>query len=154
MPRVMTLVPFLVLQNSKFSLSTPFSCFGNWIRLTTDVRTTGGSLPVFLGAIALRGEASVLAESMSMSVARSRVKKFQLATSLGEEVFTDGGIFACNATFFTFLAVSSELHGSLPPGLVSLCLLWFLFSSEKILAFSRPFNSLRVTVYDVPYRAL
>jgi hypothetical protein len=30
-----------VLRNSKFSLTTPFSCFCNWIRLTADVTTIG-----------------------------------------------------------------------------------------------------------------
>jgi hypothetical protein len=39
---VMTLVPFLVLRNSKFSLTTLFSCFCSRISLTADVRTIGG----------------------------------------------------------------------------------------------------------------
>jgi hypothetical protein len=43
---VMTLVPFLVLRNSKSSLTTPFSCFCSWIRLTADIRIIGGGLPV------------------------------------------------------------------------------------------------------------
>jgi hypothetical protein len=41
MPLVMTLVPFLVLRNSKSSLTTPFSCFCSWIRLTANVRIIG-----------------------------------------------------------------------------------------------------------------
>jgi hypothetical protein len=61
---MITLAPFLVLRNSKLSLTTPFSCFYNWIRLTADVRTTGGSRPVFTGAAASCGVASVLAESV------------------------------------------------------------------------------------------
>jgi hypothetical protein len=48
---VVTLVPFLVLWNSKFSLTTRFSCFCNWIRLRADVRTIGGGRPVLAGAV-------------------------------------------------------------------------------------------------------
>jgi hypothetical protein len=54
---VMTLVPFLVLQNSKFSLTTPFSCFCNWIRLMSDVRIIGGGRTVLTGAVASRVQA-------------------------------------------------------------------------------------------------
>jgi hypothetical protein len=80
---VMSLVLFLVLWNSKFSLTTPFSCFCNWIRLTADVRTIRGGRPVLAGAVASCGEASVSAESVSMSDAWRRLKIFQLAISLG-----------------------------------------------------------------------
>jgi hypothetical protein len=62
---VMTLVPFLVLRNSKFSLTTALSCFCNWIRLTADVRIIGGGRPVLVGAVASLGEDSVLAESVA-----------------------------------------------------------------------------------------
>jgi hypothetical protein len=78
---VITLVPFLVLRNSKFSLTTPFSCFCSRIRLTADVRTIGGGRPGLAGAAASRGVASVLAESVSMSDARGGAKKFRVATS-------------------------------------------------------------------------
>jgi hypothetical protein len=42
----------------------------------TDVRTTGGGLPVFIVAVGSRGEVSVLMESVSMPVIRRGVKKF------------------------------------------------------------------------------
>jgi hypothetical protein len=80
---VMTLVPFLVLRNSKFSLTTPFSCFCSRIRLMVGVRTIGGGRPGLAGVAASHGVASVLVESVSMSDARSGAKKFQVATSLG-----------------------------------------------------------------------
>jgi hypothetical protein len=47
MALVMTLVPFLVLRNSNFSLTTLYSCFCNWIRL---VRIIGGGIPVSAGS--------------------------------------------------------------------------------------------------------
>jgi hypothetical protein len=85
---VMTLVPFFfVLRNSKFSLTTPFSCFCSRIRLTEDVRTIGDGRPGLEGAAALRGVASVLVESVSMSDAQSGAKKFGVATSLGGRVY-------------------------------------------------------------------
>jgi hypothetical protein len=71
---VMNLVPFFVLRNYKPSLITPFSCFCSWIRLTADVSIIGGGLPVFPGAVVLRDEASVPAESISISAARSGAK--------------------------------------------------------------------------------
>jgi hypothetical protein len=80
---VMTLVPFLVLRNSEFSLTTHFNCFCSTIRLTVDFRTIGGGRPVLAGTVASRGEASVLVESVSMSHAWSGAKKFRMATSLG-----------------------------------------------------------------------
>jgi hypothetical protein len=80
---VMTLVPFLVLRNSKFSLAKLFSCFCSKIRLTADVRTIGGGRPGLAEPAVSRGVALVLVESVSMSDARSGAKKFQVATSLG-----------------------------------------------------------------------
>jgi hypothetical protein len=80
---VMTLVPILLLRNSKFSRTTRFSYFCSRMRLTADVRTIGGGRPVLAGAVASRGEDSVLAESVSTSHARSGAKKFRVATSLG-----------------------------------------------------------------------
>jgi hypothetical protein len=56
---LMTLVPFHVLRNSKFSLTTPFSCFCSRIRMTADVRTIGGGRPGLAGVAASRGVASV-----------------------------------------------------------------------------------------------
>jgi hypothetical protein len=70
-----------VLRNSKFSLTSLFSCFCNWIRLTEDVRPIGGGRPVLTGAVGSPGEAS-LAESVSMLHVRSGSKKFRMATSL------------------------------------------------------------------------
>jgi hypothetical protein len=80
---VMTLVPFHVLRNWKFSLTTHFSCFCSRIRLTADVRIIGGGRPGLAGAAVSRGVTSVLVESVSMSDARSGAKKFRVATSLG-----------------------------------------------------------------------
>jgi hypothetical protein len=76
---VMTLVPFLVLWNSKYPLTTIFI---NKISLTAVVRTIGDSRPFLVGAAASRGVASVLVESVSMSDARSGAKEFRVATSL------------------------------------------------------------------------
>jgi hypothetical protein len=91
---VISLVPFLVLRISKFSLTTPFSYFCSRIRLTADVRTLGGGIPGLAGAAASRGVASVLVVSMSMSDARSGAKNFRVATNLG------GVSTAENAAFF------------------------------------------------------
>jgi hypothetical protein len=77
--------------------------------LTADFRIIGVSLPVLLGAVTSRGEALVLAESVSMSVTWSGAKKFQVMISLVEEVFTGGGVLVCSATFFTVLAVTLVL---------------------------------------------
>jgi hypothetical protein len=51
--------------------------------LTTGVRTIGGGRRVLARAVASRGQASVFAESVFMSHARSGEKKFRDATSLG-----------------------------------------------------------------------
>jgi hypothetical protein len=80
---VMTLVPFLVLRNSQFPPTTPFSCFCSRIRLTADVRTIEGGQLGLAGVAASRGVASVLVESVSMSDARSGAKEFWVVTSLG-----------------------------------------------------------------------
>jgi hypothetical protein len=89
----MTLSPFLVLRNSKFSLTTPFNCFCSRIRLTADVRTIGGGRPGLAGAAASHGVASVLVESVSMSDALSGAKKFRVATSLEGRVYGDPRYF-------------------------------------------------------------
>jgi hypothetical protein len=66
MTLVMTLVLFLVLQNSKFSLTTLCSCFCSGIRLAVDVRIVGGGLPVLLGTASTFEVASVKEASVSM----------------------------------------------------------------------------------------
>jgi hypothetical protein len=48
-PSVTILVPFLVLQNSKFPLTSSVSCFCNLIRFVCVVSTIGGGLPAWLG---------------------------------------------------------------------------------------------------------
>jgi hypothetical protein len=83
MPLVMTLVPFLVLRNSKFYLTTFFSCSCNCIRLVVDVRIVGGGLPVLPGTASSFEVTSVPEASVSMSAALRRAKKFQVTTSLG-----------------------------------------------------------------------
>jgi hypothetical protein len=64
---VMTLVPFLLLRNSKFPLTTLYSCFCNGIRLVVDVRIIGGGLPVLPGTASSFEFASVPEASVSMS---------------------------------------------------------------------------------------
>jgi hypothetical protein len=70
-----------VLRNSKSSLTTLVSCFCSWIRLTADVRIIGVGLPVFPGGVSLHDVASLLAESVSISVVRSGAKKLRVTTS-------------------------------------------------------------------------
>jgi hypothetical protein len=53
------------------------------MRLTADVKIFGGGLFVFPGAVALHDEASLPAESVSISAARSGEKKLLVATSFG-----------------------------------------------------------------------
>jgi hypothetical protein len=100
---VVTLVPFLVLRNSKVLLTKVFSCFCSRIRLTADVRTIGGGRPGLAGAAASRGVATVLAEIVSMSDARSGIKNFRVSTSLR------GVSTAAHAAFFEVGAVSFVL---------------------------------------------
>jgi hypothetical protein len=45
-----TLVPFLVLRNSKFCWATPFICFCSWMRLAAKVNIIGGGRPSSPGA--------------------------------------------------------------------------------------------------------
>jgi hypothetical protein len=49
MPLMITLVPFLVVRNSKSPLTAHFSCFCSWIGLTADVRTIGAVYLLSLG---------------------------------------------------------------------------------------------------------
>jgi hypothetical protein len=142
---VMTFVPFLVLRNLKFSLTTPFSCSYNWIRLTADVRTIGGRRPGLAGAAALRGMASVLVESVSMSDAGSGAKKFRVATSLG------GVSTAVHAAFFevgalSFVLCRLRLRTSLTPSSWVAADFGVLDWTAEVLAFSTAFNSCRATV--------
>jgi hypothetical protein len=80
MSLVRTLVPFLVLRNSKSSLTTFYTCFWNWMKLTADLRIIGGGLSLFPGAVALQDEASLPADSVFISVAQSEAKKLGTAT--------------------------------------------------------------------------
>jgi hypothetical protein len=63
------LVPFLVLRNSKFPLTTLWSCFWNWISLMVDYRIIGGGLPVLPGTASSFEVPSVPEASVSMSAA-------------------------------------------------------------------------------------
>jgi hypothetical protein len=76
MPLVMTLVPFLILRNSKFSLITFCSGFAKLIRLVVDVRIIGGGLPVLPGTASSFEVASIPEESMAKSVALRGAKSF------------------------------------------------------------------------------
>jgi hypothetical protein len=69
MPLVITLVLFLVLRNSKFSLTTLCNCFCRLIRLVVDVRIIGGGLPVLPGTASSFEVAPVPEASISMSAA-------------------------------------------------------------------------------------
>jgi hypothetical protein len=104
---VVTLVPFLVLRNLKFSLTTPLSYFCNRIRLTADVRIIGGGGPVLAGAVASLDEDWVLAESVSMLRVRSGAKKLRMETSV-EGVSAAAGTVV-GTGFFEIGAVSSVL---------------------------------------------
>jgi hypothetical protein len=66
MSLVMTLVPFLVLWNSKSCFATPFSCFYNWIRFAADVNAIGGGLLAFPGTASSAALDSVPGTSVSM----------------------------------------------------------------------------------------
>jgi hypothetical protein len=105
---VKTLVPFLVLRNSAFSLATTCSCFCNRIRLVVDVRIITGGLPVLLGTAFSFEFASLTEASVSMSAAVREAKKFRVTTSLeGGGMFKAGDVLFRTAAFLEFPSVSS-----------------------------------------------
>jgi hypothetical protein len=91
---VITLVPFLVVRNSKLFSTTFFSCFWSWIRLVADVSTIGGGLPVLLAVDSSHGEPSVVEDSVSISATRRGAKKFRVTTAFGGELTPVGDVLA------------------------------------------------------------
>jgi hypothetical protein len=87
--------------NSKFSLTTPFSCFYDWIRLPADVRTIGGGQPVLAGAAASRGVASVF----------GRIRVQVRCSERGEEV-PGGDLLGGGACLRRFMLLSLKLGQS------------------------------------------
>jgi hypothetical protein len=104
----MTLVPYRLLRNSKFSLTTLRRCFYIWIRLVVDVRIIGDGLPVLLISVSFE-VASVPEDSVLISAAPRREKNFGWLPPWG------GGCLR-RATFWSAL---------------SLCLKFSLFSQWR-----------------------
>jgi hypothetical protein len=102
----MNLGPFLVVQNSKCSMTTLFSCFCNRIRLVVGVRIIGGGLPVLPGTASSFELASVPEASVSMSAALRGAKTFRVTTSFGG-MFKAGDVSFCTAAFFEVPVISS-----------------------------------------------
>jgi hypothetical protein len=108
MPLVMTLITFLVLRNSKSSLTASFSCFCSWIRLAADVRIIGGRLPVFSGTASSCGVFCVLGEFASLQFFLSGAKKLMVATTVeGVSTAADDTVVPA---FMEFRAASSVLY--------------------------------------------
>jgi hypothetical protein len=80
---VIALVPFLVLRNSKFSLTTFLITFCNCIRLVAAVFTIEGGLPVNTGTASSCVVASALEEFVSMVAALREAKKLRVTTTFG-----------------------------------------------------------------------
>jgi hypothetical protein len=144
----MTLVPFLVLRNSKFSLTTIFSCFCSRIRLTAVVRTIRGG-PGLAGAAASRDVASMFEESVPCQILGTARRNSGWLSPWG----------SCLQQYTLLLSKWSSLICAVPLALPEFfevillggCALLCITAGE--LAFSTAFNSGRATVY-VPYRAL
>jgi hypothetical protein len=147
---VMTLVPFLKLRKSKFSLTKPFSPFYNWIRLVADVRTIEDGLHA-LPETASSGDMAFEPEiSVPISVFQRVASKFRVVNYFG-------GVFKATdimAAFFHVRAVSSVLclwTAFKPSSWMICCPVDFgaLACPAWVLTLSMAFNSLNVTVYTV-----
>jgi hypothetical protein len=113
-----TLVPFLVLRNSKLPFNKTFSCLYNFIRFTWEVNKTGGRLPAWLdGAWCcwLSVMSSALSPwSVSILIDLSGAKKFRVGISTAIGSCSLLGFFVgvvCRCPFLLLCSRNSSADG-------------------------------------------